>query len=80
MKATDEKTPTVQIYVTLMDEPVDTYRPVDATSLGGDLYRIESEKTDPWEVWEFQTGAVVLCRHTRFSEGEGLLAMEAAAD
>lgn len=80
MKSTGDSAATVEINVTLMDEPVDTYRPVDSTPLGGGLYRIESTKTDPWEVWEFETGTVVRCLPTKFFEGEGLLAVEAAKD
>jgi len=69
-----------EIFVELMEEGVEVYRPVQATSLGGGLYRIESLQSDQSEVWRFATGSVVRCRPTRFDGGEvGLLAIESAA-
>lgn len=66
-----------QIFVELLEEGVEVYRPVQATSLGGELYRIESLQSDPSEVWRFATGSVVRCRPTRFDAGHvRLLAIE----
>jgi hypothetical protein len=68
-----------EIFVELLEEGVEVYRPVEAMSLGGDLYRIESLQSDPSEVWRFATGSVVRCRPTRFDGGYlGLLAIENA--
>jgi hypothetical protein len=58
--------PPVTIYVALLDEDVDVWRPVAAEHLEGDLYRLLDE-TPEGEVWEFATGDVVRCRMRRFS-------------
>ena len=69
---------TVRIYVALLDEATDVWRPVDAEHLGDDLYRIESANADPEdEHWEFQQGEVVRCRPTVLSDGaQSLVAFE----
>jgi hypothetical protein len=54
------------IYVALLDEDVDVWRPVAAQHLVGDLYRLIDE-TPESEAWEFATGDVVRCRMRRFS-------------
>lgn len=44
--------PHVTIYVALLDEGVDVWRPVAAEHLGSDLYRLIDE-TPAGEVWEY---------------------------
>jgi hypothetical protein len=60
----------VRIFVALMDEGVDVWRPVQARSLGGGLYRIigvDGDTND--ETWQFPAGAVVKCEHGQFADG-----------
>jgi hypothetical protein len=61
----------VQIYVALLDEGTDVWRPVQAKSLHGDVYRIVSENTDRQdEHWEFSTGELVRCVPKAFCGGK----------
>jgi len=48
-----------QIYVKLLDEMVEVWRPVSATRLCGDIYRINHQKIPDYESWEFQPGDIV---------------------
>jgi hypothetical protein len=66
--------PLVTIYVALLNEGVDCWRPVKAERLGPDLYRIKDAVPDD-EKWEFQPGEVVRCNERRFDRGAGLVAV-----
>jgi len=68
----------VQIYVALLDEGTDVWRPVQAIPVSRDIYTIVSEHTDSAvERWQFQTGDVVRCEVKTFSGGSsGLVAVE----
>jgi len=63
-----EMSRTTTVYVTLLDEGVDVWRPVQAEHLGGDLYRLTGERPDD-EVWPFSPGDVVRC-HIRTLSGD----------
>ena len=66
----------VAIYMPLLDEGVETWRPVDATPLSGDTYRVDSALPDD-EEWAFPPGAIVRCEQRTFYDGElGLTAIE----
>ncbi len=67
----------VRIYVRLLGEGTEVWRPVDATHEGADRYRIVSENFDPNdECWEFPTGQLVKCEQRSFSDGiRGLAAI-----
>ena len=72
--------PTVTIYVYLLDEGTDSWRPVDAEHLGDDRYRIMDTNADPDdEHWEFQSGEIVRCERRDLSGGSCLVAIERAA-
>jgi hypothetical protein len=59
---TDPSTELTTIYVYLLDEGVDCWRPIDAVKRGDNLYEIVSKNPDPEdEKWEFSTGDVVRC-------------------
>jgi len=71
--------PAITIYVYLLDEGTDTWRPVTAEHIRADIYRIISEPADPEdEKWEFLPGTLVRCRQQPLSGGEYLVAFEAA--
>jgi hypothetical protein len=75
-------TDTMRIYVALLDEAVDVWRPVDATHLGADRYRILTpNETSGDERWEFEQGALVKWRACTFADGTvGLVAFERIAE
>jgi hypothetical protein len=58
------------VYVTLRDEGVDVWRPVQAEHAGGDLYRLTGEPPDD-EVLAFAVGDVVHCQ-LRTLSGDGV--------
>jgi hypothetical protein len=62
------------VYVYLLDEGTDVWRPVAAEPLGLDLYRLEGTVPAD-ESWQFQPGAVVRCQERRFAEGPRLVAV-----
>jgi hypothetical protein len=67
------------IFVYLLDEGTDVWRPIEAVSMGNDQYRIVSENKDPEdENWQFKTGQVVRCATRRLSDGDRLVAIEKA--
>jgi hypothetical protein len=69
---------TTTIYVYLLDEGTDVWRPVEAEHVGGEQYRILSANADPEdEHWQFQTGEVVRCETRKLSEGTHLVAVQA---
>ena len=61
---------TVNIYVSLLDEGVDVWRPVQAEHLHDNVYRITTQPYDrTTESWEFEPGDVVLCEEVESEEG-----------
>jgi len=65
----------ITIYVALLDEGIDVWRPVGAIKLGDGLYRILPPAPDPnLETLEFQPGDVVRCELRTLSEGRVLVA------
>jgi hypothetical protein len=67
----------VVVFVALIDEGVDVWRPVPATPLGGARYRLGRPRDfDPQtETWEFPPGAVVECETRTLSGGPALVAI-----
>ena len=72
----------VEIFVALLGEGVDVWRPVLAEPVGGSLYRIATVNSDPQdEHWQFVTGDVVRCEPREFSGGtRGLVAVERVSE
>ena len=72
----------VTIYVYLLDEGVDVWRPVRAEQLPDELYRILGTVPED-ERWEFALGEIVRCRKQTLLEGtspgECLVAYERVA-
>jgi len=68
---------TVTIYIELLDEGTNVWRPVEAEQLGGDKFLIVSENPDPSnERWKFATGDTVVCKMRKLSRGNYLVAVE----
>jgi hypothetical protein len=66
------------IYVALLDEGIDVWRPVEAQRLSPDRYLIVDQGYDPGiERWEFQPGTVVTCRTEQRDGRHILVATEA---
>jgi hypothetical protein len=72
-------TDVAQIYIALLDEGVDVWRPVQVERLSGNTYRILSQPYDrSIESWQFEPGDVVLCEMVESSEGRILAATRKA--
>ncbi len=68
-------TKTVQIYVALLDEGVDVWRPVEALYVKENVYKILVQPYDPAiENWQFQPGELVVCEMVESSNGSILAA------
>jgi hypothetical protein len=73
-------TGTEQIYVGLLDEGVDVWRPVRAEHLRENVYRIVNQPYDrEVESWQFEPGDEVVCELIESSEGRILAATRKAA-
>jgi hypothetical protein len=69
------------VYVRLLDEGTDVWRPVRAIPLANGIFEIgEPEDYDPeTETWEFPPHTKVTCARKKFAEGdEGLVAVAVA--
>lgn len=67
---------TVQVYVSLLDEGVDVWRPVLAEHIRGCMYRIVSQPyRRDLETWQFEPGDEVLCELIESNEGRILAAV-----
>lgn len=72
----DSHSPRTTVYVMLVDEGVDVWRPVQATDVGDGQYRLLPMDDDvpKDETWEFPPGATVECEPRMLSEGVVLVA------
>lgn len=68
------------IYVALLDEGVDCWRPVRAIRLGGGIFRISEQAVPEAERWEFRPGEAVRCEQYDFCEGRHLRAFAKAEE
>ena len=66
------------IYVAPKDEAVDVWRPVEAESERGSIYRIADRTKPADEAWEFSPGSRVRCEWRDLSEGRALVAVAPA--
>lgn len=68
------------IYVALLGEPAETWRPVQAAPRAGGVYSILSKNDDPeTEQWRFPSGSLVRCEPRVLDGRELLLAVELVA-
>ena len=66
------------LYVYLLEEGTDVWRPVSAEPVGEDHYRILSvNESRRDENWEFPTGSVVRAEYKNLTDGKTLVAVEA---
>ncbi len=56
------------VYISLLDEGVECWRPVAAEHVRADVYRIVGTRKDDTETWEFATGDTVRCREQTFAD------------
>jgi hypothetical protein len=69
-------TATAIIYVRLLDEVVDVWRPVQAVDLGAGRYRIVEQPYEAdIETWQFVPGNEVECEVVAMYEGPALTAV-----
>jgi hypothetical protein len=66
---------TQTIYVELLDEGVDVWRPVEATVEANATFRLPDQASGD-EAWRFPPGSLVRCQRTLLSDGERLVASE----
>ena len=57
-----------EIYMPLLDEAVECWRPVLTNKVGPELYVVVDDVPDD-EVWAFQPGETVICRDRVFDDG-----------
>jgi len=70
----------VQIYVALLGEDVDVWRPVQAEPLSGSFYQILPQPYErDIEQWEFEPGDIVFCEYVEANGGPILVATRKAA-
>ncbi len=60
-----------QIYIALVDEGIEAWRPVPALRLEADTYVIlRPDDYDPmFETWQFPPGTMVICEQKQLSDG-----------
>ena len=69
-------TVSTEIFVRLLNESVDVWRPVRAMRVRDDIYRIMNQPYDlSIESWEFEPGDVVHCEETETAGGHRLTAI-----
>jgi hypothetical protein len=62
--------PVKRVYLALLDEGTEVYRPMDAVWRREDVFEILTENCCPEdEHWQFSTGDLVRCREQTFSDG-----------
>ena len=74
-------TESYSIYVKLLNEGVEVWRPAAAEKVGDGVYRILAMAAPEEEKWEFEPGSLVRCQERVFEGNEiGLAAVEAIGD
>ncbi len=69
----------VEIYVSLLDEGVRVWRPVQAEHLQDNVYRIAAQPYDRvTESWQFEPGDTVLCENVESASGPIVAATQRA--
>ncbi|QLC21236.1 hypothetical protein HFP51_02960 [Parasphingopyxis sp. CP4] len=58
-----------KIFMPLLNEGTDVWRPVEATLVDANSYRVEGTPSDG-EEWAYGSGTIVLCEWNTLSSGE----------
>lgn len=70
-----------EIFVRLLDECVEVWRPVKADRIASDRFRIAEQAYDPGtERWEFEPGDEVICELVEADDGSFLAATKRPFD
>ena len=77
-----ENNPSVRIFVKLLNEGTDVWRPVEAVRIDEDVYQINrSNPYDPQdETWEFMPGTMVKCEMKNLGQGQQMVAIESISN
>ena len=67
------------IYIELLDEGVDVWRPIEAEAETEDIYRLPPHAPEG-EAWRFAPGSRVRCEWRDLSDGAALVAVELLTD
>ncbi len=68
-----------EIFVGLLDEGIEAWRPVQAETIRDNVYRIVDQPYDrEIETWQFEPGDEVVCEPTESSKGRFLAATRRA--
>lgn len=59
----------VTVFMPLLNEGTDVWRPVEVTPHDGASYRVDGPMP-PDEAWEFTPGSLIKCRWKKFGDGE----------
>lgn len=76
--ATASSTDLATVFVRLLDEGTDVWRPVQARRLGETTYQIANEPVPEDEAWSFQPGDIVVVEQR--SDGQSLVAVARVMD
>ncbi len=69
------------IFIYLLNEGADVWRPVKAEIIDDGKYKILDENSEVDEDWQFKPGDIVLCKEKIFSDGvKGLVAFKKLDD
>lgn len=70
------------IYIRLLNEGTDVWRPVSATKIDNNIYRIEMTDQHEFEEenWEFEPNTLVYCEKKVLMDKECLIALNTIAD
>lgn len=78
--ATASSTDMTFVYVRLLDEGIDVWRPVEAERLGETTYRLAVDPVPADEHWSFQPGDIVVAERRGDHPDEALIAVAKATD
>jgi len=70
----------MEVFVRLLDEGVDVWRPVEADLVADGTFRLASMDPPPDESWEFPPGAIVRCELKCLSVGLSWVAIAGEPD
>jgi hypothetical protein len=71
---------TETIYVKLLDEGMDVWRPVQAVRVSGQAYEIIAQHVDETETWEFLPGSKVWVELVKGADGSFPAAVQACSE